>query len=191
MTDVEPPEIDVECLSIPGGSVDVGIVGNAERISLAVSGLTTSRRTGRVYLTHGEAMIVAKMLTGRAGQPGQRVTIPVHEWLSANSRDKHWAVHAEHIAVIRHAARAIAVAARLTPMDYVAITATPSGRSALRHDPGNLYPTVKAAVDGLVDAKVIPADTKTHVERITMNKPQPASGRDSEYLTLTIEAVTP
>lgn len=33
-----------------------------------------------------------------------------------------------------------------------------------RYDPGNLYPTAKAIVDGVVDAKWLPDDDRHHVE---------------------------
>lgn len=39
-------------------------------------------------------------------------------------------------------------------------------------DPGNIFPAVKAAIDGLVDAKVIPKDTRHFVHFIGFWAPQ-------------------
>ena len=47
-------------------------------------------------------------------------------------------------------------------------------------------PTVKAAIDGLVDAGVIPDDTGKHLAAVTFLPPVKGNG---DWLTLTIEAV--
>lgn len=53
-------------------------------------------------------------------------------------------------------------------------------------DIGACYPSVKAAIDGLVDAEVIPDDTGAHLVRLTF-KPPVRSERDA--LTLEVWAV--
>jgi hypothetical protein len=52
-------------------------------------------------------------------------------------------------------------------------------------DAGNYYPAVKAAVDGLVDAGVLTADTPTWVRSYSLHAPVNRQEQDS--LTLIIE----
>lgn len=54
-------------------------------------------------------------------------------------------------------------------------------------DAGNAYPTIKAAIDGLVDARVIPDDTPAHVAQITLLAPVRAVKGEPERLTLTLK----
>lgn len=41
-----------------------------------------------------------------------------------------------------------------------------------RYDPGNLYPTAKACVDGIVDAGLLDADDWVHVDGTAGSVPQ-------------------
>lgn len=56
----------------------------------------------------------------------------------------------------------------------VIVTATPLlvERNRWLQDPGACYPSVKAALDGVVDAKVIPGDTGEFVAEIRMRPPR-------------------
>jgi hypothetical protein len=51
-------------------------------------------------------------------------------------------------------------------------------------DPGNNMPAVKAAIDGLVDAGVIPNDIPEHVASITFHAPTYEKGVDSVCLLI-------
>jgi hypothetical protein len=53
--------------------------------------------------------------------------------------------------------------------DAITVTATPFG---VRQDVANCLPAVKAAIDGLVDARVVADDDPTHVVRITFMAPR-------------------
>ena len=51
-------------------------------------------------------------------------------------------------------------------------------------DTGNCYASVKAALDGLVDARVLPDDTPAHVLSIKFNAPRKAQKGEPETLTI-------
>ena len=65
---------------------------------------------------------------------------------------------------------------RTTTRDYAKLTGSPHGpsivavrlpvRDSRRRDPHNYYPTVKAIVDGLVDAGIWPDDTPEYVTTV-------------------------
>lgn len=54
-------------------------------------------------------------------------------------------------------------------------------------DTGNAYGSVKAAIDGLVDAGVLPGDGPTVIMRLCMNAPKPAGKGERESLTVTLK----
>lgn len=61
--------------------------------------------------------------------------------------------------------------------------------ATMRHpisDTGNIYPAVKAALDGLIDAGVLPDDTAKHVLSITMNAPTRCEKDGRESMTMRI-----
>lgn len=63
----------------------------------------------------------------------------------------------------------------------------------MRHpvaDTGACYPAVKAAIDGLVDAGVLPGDTGAHVPSITFLAPIRVGKDQQESLTLVVEPDT-
>lgn len=68
----------------------------------------------------------------------------------------------------------------------VAVTAEVVMRPPLM-DAANYYPCVKAAVDGLIDAGVIPDDSPKHVDRVTMVAPRKPIGGEVERLVLIVE----
>ncbi len=110
-----------------------------------------------------------------------RVTIPAPgPWLSANDR-RHWAETARLTRAWRATAK---LAARNlgpvpTPVD---ITVTVHRARGGRSDASNLAPTAKAAIDGLVDAGVLPDDSATYVRSETYVTGAPGDRR----LVLTI-----
>jgi hypothetical protein len=88
-------------------------------------------------------------------------------WLNSNDRlnrfdqarrVKVWRENA--YAAARHAPWVAEVAA---PWERIHVVAFLMFSNRQRRDPGNWYPTVKACVDGLVDAKLIVDDSTKHV----------------------------
>ena len=112
-------------------------------------------------------------------------TIPPDLWLSANQR-MHWAPKAKRTKWLRVLGRANANTQQIPPLGpchVAAFIGYPSNRKA---DPANAAPTVKALIDGLVDAGVWPDDDSTHVIGPTyLRDPKTADGTYSVRLVLT------
>jgi crossover junction endodeoxyribonuclease RusA len=89
--------------------------------------------------------------------------------MSMNDRE-HWHKRARRVAMWRMIAAQVARAAksgtgwRNLPPCNVHLTLDMSDRR--RRDPHNFYPTVKACVDGLVDARCWPDDTPEYVTTV-------------------------
>lgn len=95
------------------------------------------------------------------------VTIPTDEWLSSNQR-LHWAQKAKRTRAIRTRARMLGLAALragniTTHTNKTHVHVLVAYPTARRADPPNAYPTVKAIIDGLVDARIFPDDNSDHV----------------------------
>lgn len=73
--------------------------------------------------------------------------------------------------------------ARFTPP--VEIVATPVQKGRLP-DAGNCYPSVKAAIDGLVDAGLLPDDSPPYVHAVTLRAPRRPTPQEIEHLRLDI-----
>ncbi|AMU78478.1 hypothetical protein SEA_SKINNYPETE_48 [Mycobacterium phage SkinnyPete] len=80
--------------------------------------------------------------------------------LTANQR-MHWAAKAKTTREVRAAAAVIA--RNLPRADRLVVTLHYQPSQNRRRDRHNLWPTVKALVDGLVDAGVVPDDDTEHV----------------------------
>lgn len=82
--------------------------------------------------------------------------------LTANQR-LHWSHRAASTSVLRAKAK---IAARQVAFHYehalIDVLITPPDRR--RRDTHNLYPTVKAHIDGFVDARLIPDDSWKHLD---------------------------
>jgi hypothetical protein len=81
------------------------------------------------------------------------------ELLTANDRDGHWGRRHRNTAQLRGAAVLAARAAKLPALErarIVAVVRPP--KEPRRMDPANTYPTVKAYIDGLVKAGLLPDD---------------------------------
>lgn len=91
-------------------------------------------------------------------------TIPADLWLSANQR-LHWAPKAKRTKALRSIGWGIALNGgeqidHLGPTHVAAFIGYPRNGKA---DPANAAPTIKALIDGMVDAGVWPDDDSTHV----------------------------
>ncbi len=108
------------------------------------------------------------MTTERARR--YHLTIPLPTWTINAQRGMHYRTHGPLTAAFRATTRMLAHTATIPQLERVAIDATPSG-PRIRQDVGAAYHSVKAAIDGLVDAHIIPNDTPQHVNHIVMRAP--------------------
>lgn len=92
------------------------------------------------------------------------MTITVHasNLLTANQR-LHWARKAAMTKVLRHTGAINAQAQGIAPMDRAHLTVYVSWQNARRRDVANISPTIKALVDGIVEAGILPDDDDLHL----------------------------
>lgn len=111
------------------------------------------------------------------------VEIPkADEWINANQR-LHWAPKAKRTKAWRQAAVIVARSAGLPKhLGRVHVTAEVWKSSNRRYDPHNLYPTVKAIIDGLVDYGLIVDDSAGYLDGPDMRH----GGYGAERIVLTI-----
>jgi crossover junction endodeoxyribonuclease RusA len=113
------------------------------------------------------------------------------EWLSTNHR-WHWAKRAKTTRAWRHATCWRTVAAKLPRLTgRVAITATIHRTDTRRADAHNRLPTIKAAIDGVVDAGLIRDDSDQFIASLTILAGAPVSRAEHPrgVLRLTITEV--
>ena len=111
-------------------------------------------------------------------------------WAANAQRSMHWREQAHRVAEWRRAFWALAKARHVPPMRRIAVTVQPEYRGqANRPDTAACYGPAKAAIDGLVDAKVVADDDGDHVVSITFLPPVMGAARDA--LRLTIEEAEP
>jgi hypothetical protein len=87
---------------------------------------------------------------------------PGLELLNANQR-KHWSAKGRTTKAIRDAAHMFALADRIPAVSRAYIVAEYRPPNRRRRDVHNLFPSAKAAVDGLVDAGVLPDDSDEYL----------------------------
>jgi crossover junction endodeoxyribonuclease RusA len=85
-------------------------------------------------------------------------------------RTKPWQVRAASTKEWRTAFFWLAKQAHIPALERIKVEVRVSLRGRLQ-DPVNCYPSVKAAIDGLVLAGVIPDDTPAHVHSVTFHAP--------------------
>ena len=94
-------------------------------------------------------------------------------WTANAERRWHFQKRAQVVRDTRERWAWLALAEHIPPLMRVSIEATPLRTNARSMpDVAACYPTVKAAIDGLVDAGVIPDDTPFHLDRITFRAPE-------------------
>jgi crossover junction endodeoxyribonuclease RusA len=79
----------------------------------------------------------------------------------------------------REAFALLAMEAKVPPLAAIRVFAFPVLRDRRIQDVGACYPAVKSAVDGLVDAGVIPDDDPRYVTMIAMGQPLQEQPRDA------------
>lgn len=110
--------------------------------------------------------------------PGKLVT------LNAERKGNRWG-RATATAEWRQTAAWLAKAQKLPKLDRVTVTANPQQSRGVLADAGNHLPSVKAAVDGLVDVGVLPDDNPKHVTALILIAPR--RGTDGLHLILTVD----
>lgn len=99
-----------------------------------------------------------------ARPPSWRVELPAGTFLlNDNQRLNKWR-KAEYVDLIRRAAGFAARAAKVPALERIHVFYVVHPKPGIRRrDPGNWSPTAKAAIDGLVDARVVPDDNSDRV----------------------------
>ena len=104
------------------------------------------------------------------------LTIPDAWWMTSNQR-LHWADKAKRTFAVRHMAAMLARARRIPRYEVVHVTAFIQYPTGGRADPGNASPTVKAAIDGLVDAGIVADDTSAYMTKYMPRILPPEKGK--------------
>lgn len=96
--------------------------------------------------------------------PSWRIELPVGTFLLNDNQRLHHRRKAEYIELIRRASGSAARAAKLPTLQRIHVFYVVHPKPGIRRrDPGNWSPTAKAAIDGLVDAGVVPDDNSDRV----------------------------
>jgi crossover junction endodeoxyribonuclease RusA len=107
--------------------------------------------------------------------------------ITANAhRRLHWRARARYDRQVREDFMLLALAAKIPCLAQVRIVAAPTVRRAPFADPAACAPAVKAAIDGIVDAGVIPDDTGQFVVDVIFHPP--AKG-ERDALVVIVEEV--
>lgn len=93
-----------------------------------------------------------------------------------------------HVREWRDTFTLLAKEAKIPRMDAIHVTVE-AGMSGVLQDIGNCYVSAKAAIDGLVNAKVIPKDTGDHLHSLTFLPVVRITPKEHDYMTLHIAEV--
>jgi len=109
------------------------------------------------------------------------------DWINANDR-AHWTKRRYLTQTWRVAAGMSARAHRIKPFagQVDILVRVHKARAGGRWDPHNLMPTAKAAIDGLVDAGVMPDDSRAYLRTTSI---EDGGTRDRNAITLVITEV--
>lgn len=95
-------------------------------------------------------------------------------------RNDHWTVRDEDVKEWKGVFKNQAIAIRTKhqrAFEYITVEVFVEHKTANVQDTGNCYPAVKAAIDGLVLARIIPDDEGQYVRELTFYPPE-KTGRD-------------
>lgn len=121
-----------------------------------------------------------------AGPSVLKITIPNHMWLSANQR-LHWAEKARRTRFIRDLACVEARRQNIPAYaNKVTVRAMIQYPTSAKADPPNTYPTIKAIIDGLTDARIWLDDNSEHVDGPDMRRDHMNSPQGTHIVTLAI-----
>ena len=116
--------------------------------------------------------------------------VPAALWLTANGRE-HWREKARRTKALRTLAYAHCTPSTARFDGPVNVTAIISYPTARRADPANASPTVKAVLDGIVDAGLLADDDHRHVPRVTFERGPDTRRRGIYHVAIRLTAVTP
>lgn len=88
--------------------------------------------------------------------------VPRNLLLTANQR-LHWAAKKDRTKAIRHLASTHTKTFKCAPLDAAHCVVEITWPDQRRRDAHNLMPTIKACIDGIVDAGLLPDDDDTHL----------------------------
>lgn len=91
------------------------------------------------------------------------VALPAGMQLINANKPMHWHTKAKLIKEVRATTAILARAAKLPRLQRASVVVEYRPPDKRRRDVHNLYPTAKAAIDGLVDAGVLPDDNDHHL----------------------------
>lgn len=114
------------------------------------------------------------------------VAYEARPWTANQDMRLHHKPRAEKIAEWRRAFWGLARAAKVPPLGRIGVTVEPHYRrwNGKFPDPASCAPAAKAAVDGLVDAKVIPDDGPRYVAWVKFLPAVMGAKRDALHLTI-------
>lgn len=97
----------------------------------------------------------------------------VRPWTSNSERTWHHYKRAAMVKEWREAFHLLALEAKIPRLERIGVVATPilNGRGRIQ-DVGGCFPAVKSAIDGLVDARVIPEDGPRYVKWLLFKAPE-------------------
>lgn len=93
-----------------------------------------------------------------------------------------------HVIEWRQAFWLLAKEAKIPPLTAIEVLVH-CGMSGKLQDIGNCYTSAKAAIDGLVLARVIPDDTGDHVHLLSFTPPKRIAPKEHDYMTLVVTEV--
>ncbi len=107
-------------------------------------------------------------------------------WTVNAERTWHYQKRASHVRAAREAFAWLAISEDIPRLDAVTISAVPLAKDRRGiQDVGACLPMVKAAVDGIVDAGIIPDDDPRYVRALTFYPTEVTSGRSGLRLIIT------
>jgi crossover junction endodeoxyribonuclease RusA len=84
---------------------------------------------------------------------------------NAERKGNRWE-RAELVKVWRSAFQILAKSERIPPMTWMSVTVEPHQKGGRLQDVGACHPSVKAAIDGMVDAGVLPDDSSQYLRSL-------------------------
>ena len=93
-------------------------------------------------------------------------------WTMNSERSWHWSKRAMRTKSTREKFFYLSKIEKVPKLDYVSIDVVPLYKGAsVKADTGSHFPSAKAAVDGIVDAGIIPDDSGKHIQKIIFWSP--------------------
>jgi len=165
----------------PRDALPPGVPGQGTPDSPAGLGAGRGPAAGAAPAGTGESPLAAPASTPRTWV----IEMPAGtELLNSNDRDSHWARRNRVTEGLRATAGWLARRQQIPALGRAHVLAVYEPPDRRRRDPANLYPSVKAIVDGLVDARVLPDDDAAHLEGPDMRLGKPhARGRLVLHIT--------